>query len=148
LPDMTDFEAVRALYEAYLGETERLEREKKPGDGLLGFGSGPKNDKCHGEFADAVFAALDKAAESGVPAEDAAELLRYIYRAPLENAENRLAYWMLIAVHGHTEGLVERLSPSVAAELLAMYESAYPRRERLPVQKRAVSALKARAGGG
>jgi hypothetical protein len=48
-----------------------------------------------------------EAAESGVPAEDAAELLRYIYRAPLENAENRLAYWMLIAVHGHTEGLVD-----------------------------------------
>jgi hypothetical protein len=49
---------------------------------------------------------------------------------------------MLNAVHGLTLGLAERLSPQDAEKLCKLYEKEIPRRKRLPVQKKVMSALK------
>ena len=37
----------QGLYESYLEEVERLERERKPGAGYFGLKGGPADDPCH-----------------------------------------------------------------------------------------------------
>ena len=142
---MAALEELRALYGAYLAETVRLEQARRPGDGLLGFGAGPKDDRCHAEFADAVSAALERLIAEGPGATQALDVLNFMYAAPLENADNRPAYWMLMALHARTPPLAEFLTPGSAALLLAWYKAAYPRRDRFPAQKAVIAALKRRA---
>ena len=77
--------------------------------------------------------------------QQAEEILACVYFAPQARAERQDAvYWMLTAVHGMTVGLVSRLTPDAAGRLLARYQAAYPRREQLPAQRKAASALKKR----
>ena len=142
---MTVLETIKGLYTDYLAQTERLERERKPGEGLMGFGGGPKDDKCHGEFADAVITVVTKAAAEGLSTSQALELLNFIFTAPLQNSDNRLAYWMLMAMQGQMAGIITYLSPESARLLLIWYKETYPRRERFPAQKDVIAALKKRA---
>lgn len=141
---MDELETIRRLYADYLAETERLARERRPGDGLLGMGGGPSGDPCHDRFAEKLTAALERMAREDASADRIRAALEYIYRAPLENRENLSAYWMLLAVHGLTVELAERMDPPDKAALRRAYQRLYPRWERLPAQKRVLDALKTR----
>ena len=81
------------------------------------------------------------AGEEHPPAETR-ELLAYIYAAPREHREPLSAYWMLLAVHGLTPDLAAALPREDAAILRRRYEADYPRRVRLPAQKKVLAALK------
>ena len=137
---------IREIYDGYIADTLRLEAERKPGDGLLGFGRSPAHDPCHDLFSDRLQMAL-KSAEDGVLPAEAAELLRLIYNAPVENENNKLAYWMLIAVQAHTKDSIRFLTKEDAAALLVQYNEMYPKRTRLPVQKEIAALLNVQAGG-
>lgn len=141
-------EQVQKLYEDYFAEFDRLEKNRRPGAGAFGFAGGPRDYPCHQRFGEALERLL-RAAEAQNPGpEQTARLLEYIYFAP-QNRENRrdAVYWMLTAVHGMTEALIPLLPPEDAGRLLSRYEQAYPRRTRLPAQKKTASALKRRARG-
>jgi hypothetical protein len=140
---MESLDAIKKLYEDYLEETRRLQRERRPGEGLL-YGRNPGDDPCHDAFYRQLGQRLAAAAqETGC---DAREILEFLYGAPPEYADNQLAYWMLLAVHGLTEDLILRLSPQDAEELYQRYRKAYPRSMRLPPQKRVLAALRRQAG--
>ena len=138
---MEYLDTVRQLYEAYLAKTEQLERDRKPGDGLFGMGSGPANDPCHDRFAEELEAVLGAMARETLSSGQVRSVLEYIYRMPLENKENSLAYWMLLAVHNLTVELAQRLDAPDAEALWRDYRKKYPRRDRLPSQKRVLSVL-------
>lgn len=140
---MEVLEQVRELCGDYLNRCRQLELDRKPGDGLLGMGSGPDKDPCHDAFARELETVL-KGAE-GRPSDEIRAALSYLYRIPTENRDNLTAYWMLLAVHGLTVELAAGLNRSDAAALLAEYREEYPRWERLPAQKRVLAALKAQA---
>ena len=72
-------------------------------------------------------------------------LMGCMYEIPLRHRDNSLAYWMLLAVQGLTAELVSHLGARDASELLRWFRDAYPRFERMPAQKKVLSALKARA---
>lgn len=133
--------AIQTLYESYIARAEQLEREKKPGDGLLGMPGGPKDDPCHDQFAADLEQLLKNMLAQGPSSAEVKETLSYIYRAPLEHREPLTVYWMLQAVHGLTENLIVLLSPQDARSLRDVYVKDYRRWERLPVQKKALSAL-------
>ena len=143
--EATELETIQRLYGDYLDKTEELERQRKPGDGLLGMGGGPDRDVCHDAFVRDLTAAMQELAQSAVPSDDLRGILEYMYEIPLRHRDNSLAYWMLLAVQGLTAELIPRLEPRDASELLRRYRDAYPRFERLPVQKNVLSSLKARA---
>lgn len=135
---------IRERYARYEEEFLQLERNRRAGAGAFGLSGGPRDYPCHEQFAGDMERLL-KEASNAYP-EEAAEILDYVWFAPLAREERQDAvYWMEIAVHGMTEGLAGRLSPSDAGRLLERYEAAYPRRDRLPVQKKVISALKKRA---
>lgn len=137
-------EQIQKLYEEYFAEFQELERGRRLGAGVFGLGGGPRDYPCHGQFAKDLERLL-KGTEETLSPDQAEEVLRYILFAPQSREqEHDAVYWMLIAVHGMTVGLAGRLEPAAAAGLLERYEALYPRRERLPVQAKVVSALKKR----
>jgi len=141
----TDLETIQRLYGDYLEKTEELERQRKPGDGLLGMGGGPDQDACHDKFVGDLTAAMEELSQSGAPSGALRAILEYMYEIPLRHRDNSLAYWMLLAVQGLTAELVSHLGARDASELLRWFRDAYPRFERMPAQKKVLSALKARA---
>ena len=142
---MADLASVQALYEAYIETAENRIRKRKFGEGILGLKGGPADDPCHDRFAADLEALLGEYAGEEHGSAETAEVLSYIYGAPLEHREPAMVYWMLMAVHGLTLPLTEQLDPADAGTLYRRYEGDYPRRERMPVQVRTLKALKARS---
>lgn len=136
------FAEIQEIYEDYLDKTIQLARSRKLGEGIFG-SAGPKTDPCHGIFADIVKTRLDAAAREGISSAEAREILEYMFKTPVEQQGNQLAYWMLLAVHGAALNLAERLDASDAEPLLELYQRLYPKYQWLPVQKKLVSILKA-----
>lgn len=136
-------EKIQALYREYEEEYRRLERTQKLGAGMFGLGGGPRDDPCHERFARDLERLLQEEPAPGP--EQAKDVLEFIWFAPAGQTERRDAVsWMQIAVHSLTPPLITRLDPAAAAGLLKRYEAAYPRQERLPAQKKVISALRKR----
>ena len=138
---------IKTIYDDYLSDTIRLEATRKPTDGLMGFGNRADYDPCHERFSDRLLQAVNNLAATEPSSETAFAVLRFVYDAPQEHKDNKLAYWMLQAVHGLTDGLIKYLSPEDAAELATWYSDVYPKHVRLPVQKTIAAHLQAQAGG-
>lgn len=138
---MRALESVRELYERYIAKVEQLERDKKPGDGLFGFGSAPKDDPCHERFAQELEELLGQIDAQEPGSDEVRELLEYIYRAPRTYPEPLSAYWTLEAVQGLTAPLAARLTPADARALRDEYAKQYKRWERMPSHKKALAAL-------
>lgn len=140
------FAEVRRIYADYLEKTDRLNHGRKLGEGLFGT-AGPKTDPCHAVFADELKARLDEAAQGEISSAEALEILEYMIQAPVEQEENQLAYWMLLAVHALTPPLAGLLAPGDAGQLLERYRRLYPKNQWLPAQKKLADILRARQGG-
>ena len=137
---------LETLYDDYLRTVDKLERERKPADGLLGLRPGPADDPCHDRFAADLAELLRDFAADGADSAAARAVLETVYAAPLKHPEPKSSYWMLVAVQGLTRDLIAELSPEDAAALAARYAADYPRRVRLPVQKELLSLLQQRGG--
>lgn len=132
---------IKQIYESYLETAEKLEQQRKPTDGLFGMGKKPSDDPCHEKFAEELEKALDEMAGEDVSSGEAAAVLGYIYDMPQGHREYASIFWMLVAVHGLTEKLIDKLSPEDAASLKKRYGANYKRWERLPAQQKIYSAL-------
>ena len=141
---MEMLQEVKELYRNYIEKAEELERNRKFSDGLFGLGSKPADDPCHAKFANDLETLLDGRADQELPPGEAESVLEYIYFIPAEHREPASIYWMLLAVHGLTDGMIGLLAPEEASELARRYAKRYPRWERLPAQKRILKALKER----
>ena len=139
---MAGLPELQALYQTYLEDAERVERERKPSEGLFGIGKKPSDAPCHERFAVELEALLKEFEAQSPDSAQTRDVLSYIYRVPSECRETLSAYWMLNAVHGFTLSLIGRLNAEDAAALRAQYAADIPRREMLPVQKQVFSKLK------
>lgn len=133
------------LYRAYLEDAAAAERNRRPGDGLLGIGKGPGDHPCHDRFAGELEAMLNGFAALKPDSAEVKPVLDYIFSVPPESRALQSAYWMLLAVHTLTLPLIPFLNSTDAAVLRETYEKTYPRRDRFPAQKSVLSALKERA---
>lgn len=136
---------LEALYNDYIDFVQELERNRKPGEGLFGMRSGPKDDPCHERFAADVKKLLEDFRNTSPGSEDCAALLRYMFTVPEAWQELTCAYWMLIAVQGFGLDLIGYLNPVDAKALAEFFSAAYPRRIRLPVQEKLLKRLKQQA---
>lgn len=137
---------IRRIYDEYIEETIRLEKDRKVTEGLMGMGRGLGSHPCHDRFPERLEQVLDALAASAPSSADAAEILAYMYDAPLKNKGNKLAFWMLQAVHSLTDRLIGFLTPEDAAALSALYAESYPTTARVPAQKKIAALLRSRAG--
>ena len=136
---------LEALYNDYIGTVQELERNRKPGEGLFGMRSGPKDNPCHERFSEDAEKMLRDFRDTSPTSEDSAAMLRYILTIPESWQELTCAYWMLIAVQGFGIDLIEFLNPADAKALTELYNAYYPRRIRLPVQEKLLKKLKQQA---
>ena len=139
---MTGLERIQETASGYIAEAERLEREKKPTDGLFGMGSKPADDPCHDRFAADLEAVINDIAAQGAASSDAREMLSFIYSLASEHREPVSIYWMLCAVHGLTMPLIGLLDAEDAAALSRDYAFMFRRWERLPVQNNVYKTLR------
>ena len=145
---MTELEEVRQVYREYEARIGALRQSGRITGGLLGMGGGPAADSCNDRFIDALRERLQAVAREGLPEEELVELLDYIYEVPARYRDDRVIYWMFLAVQGLTEPLVRQLSPACARGLLQSYQGRYRPFERLPAQKNILRVLKERARAG
>ena len=136
---------LEALYNDYIGTVQELERNRKPGEGLFGMRSGPKDNPCHERFSEDVEKMLKDFRDTSPTSEDSAAMLRYILTIPESWQELTCAYWMLIAVQGFGIDLIGYLEPADAKALAEILSAAYPRYIRLPVQNKLLKELKRQA---
>ena len=136
---------LEALYDNYIDTVRELERNRKPGEGLFGMRSGPKDSPCHERFAEDVKKLLKDFGNTSPGSEECAALLRYLLTAPESQRELTSAYWMLIAVQSFGIDLIGYLDPADAKALAELCSTYYPRWNRLPVQEKLLKGLKQRA---
>ena len=134
---------VQELYDRFIGTVEDLEKKRNITDGLFGFGRKPSDDPCHDRFAEDLKKLLERQDQEGFEPGEAAAVLEYIFFIPERHKEPVSIYWMLLAVQSLSENLIRHLSKAEASSLESRYEEQYPRRDRLPPQKRILKALKA-----
>lgn len=137
---------IRQVYDDYLTETARLGKEFRPGNSMLGFGKGTDSDPCHDLFTKRVEQALNDMAAVNPATGDVKEVLSYIYEIPEGYKNDKLAYWMMLAVHSLTERLAAFLSQKDAAALALRYAELYPKSARLPAQRKIAQLLQAQGG--
>ncbi len=129
------------IYAEYVAAVKKIRSKRKFTDGLMGFGAREDSFPCHNEFIDKLEDELNKIASSTPAQTEVADVLRYVYEAPLNNKDCQSAYWMMMAAHSLTECLFHLISDEQALELAKWYAEAYPKRERLPAQDKVLKAL-------
>lgn len=142
---MISLQDIQNVYHTYFDAVQKAEQNRKITDGMFGFGKKPADDPCHTEFLETLRRMLTNETDEKTDSQHIREILSYIYVSPAEHPEPQSAYWMLIAVHGLTNGLIPLLSKPDASSLLETYSKTYRRWERLPVQKNIIRLLKSQA---
>lgn len=132
------------IYDEYVAAVKKYKSEQKLTDGLMGFGTKEDSLPCHNDFIQKLSNKINIITQSSPTNTEAAEVLRLIYEAPLNNTKYQTAYWMMMAAHSLTEGLLPLISDEQAAELSGWYAEVYPPYDRLPAQKKILKALQSR----
>lgn len=142
MENMQVLKEIQRIYENYLTETAYLAATRKPADGRLDLGNGPGSDPCHERFAELLEQALESLASASPSSEQVEAVLRFIYDMPHVHKDNKLVYWMLVAVHTLTKNLIQLLSSDDAAVLNVWYNETYPSAVRLPNQRKIEARLR------
>lgn len=137
---------IKSIYEGYLADTIRLEKNRSLSDGLMGFGKRLDFDACHDAFAEQIEKCIREGAAKSPSSTEVFELLDFMFKVPQENRSNKLAYWMLLAIQKHGEVLFPFLKLEEAEKLFKLYSEIYPRNTMLPVQKEIIKALQTQSG--
>ena len=144
---MTQLERTQQLYRAYLEQADALEKSKNPMEGIFGFGGKSADHPCHEQFIKDLEALLAAFRQEGINSADLRDALALVFFAPQAHQDPVSIYWMLIAAQSVTPGIIPLLSKDDAEALYTQYAQAYPRRVRLPAQKKVAQALEKAAKG-
>ena len=132
---------LKERYQQYDEEATAVRRNSSPADGLFGFGNDPKNHPCHELFYDDV-GKWTKAFLSQKPdLQQSLETARFLITAP-KTCGGKESYWMMYAAQGWCRELVCLLDGHGCAQLRALYDELYPKRDRMPVHQELYKALK------
>lgn len=138
-------EQLKERYRQYDEEATLVRKKASPADGLFGFGNDPKNHPCHELFYEDIGKWTEAFLQTGPDARDALAAARFLIEAP-KTCGSRESYWMMYAAQGWCRELVNRLDTDGCAELKALFDELYPKRDRMPVQQELYKALKKGTG--
>lgn len=138
-------EQLKERYRQYDEEATLVRKKASPADGLFGFGNDPKNHPCHELFYEDIGKWTETFLKTEPNARDALAAARFLIEAP-KTCGSRESYWMMYAAQGWCRELVNRLDADGCAELKALFDELYPKRDRMPVQQELYKALKKGTG--
>lgn len=136
---------LKERYRQYDEEATLVRKKASPADGLFGFGNDPKNHPCHELFYEDIGKWTKDFLETQPDARDSFDAARFLIAAPKECA-SRESYWMMYAAQGWCRELVCRLDEAGCAQLRALYDELYPKRDRMPVHQELYKTLKKGSG--
>lgn len=132
---------LKEIYTKYAEDAARVYKDAKPTDGLFGWGDDPGKDPCHMRFYEDTERWVKTFLSEDPARHTAYEAARILLETPAAFRENR-CFWFMYAAQGLARELIPRLSPEQCTQLRAFYDGAYPRRDRMPVQKDVYRLLK------
>ena len=134
-------EEFRAICAKYFDAAEQAEQNRKPADGLMGFGKKSADAPCHDQFAAEMESAFQTFAQQQPDSNTVRNVLLEFYRLPQVHEAQKSVYWMLNAVQRFTLPLIARLKAQDAAAVYEQYAQDYPKLNRLPVHAEIAKAL-------
>lgn len=140
-----ELEQLKAIYTKYIQDVAQVYKDAKPMDGLFGWGDDPRKDPCHMRFYEDAERWTKAFLAAGPGQAEVFEAVRFMLETPAAHREQH-CFWFLYAAHGLTRELIPMLQASECAQLRAFYDEAYPKRDRMPVQKDVYKLLKKGAG--
>lgn len=138
---MTPLEELKARYAQYEKELTAA-HQAHPFGGYLGFGTDARRDPCNMRFYEDVQAWTAELAAACPDPDTAAQVVEWLLFAP-EGRQKELAFPFLVATQGHARMLIGALSDADRAAFAARYDKAFPKYQRLPVQKEILKMLRA-----
>ncbi len=138
---MTPLEKVQKLYEDYIDQALEIQKNRHYTDGIFGFGRRSSDDPCHEKFIENLTAQMKEFKENGISSQELREVLSYIFLAHDDHRDPASIYWVLVAAHAATLDVLPLLSQEDAAALYAQYGKLFKRRDRLPVQTKALKLM-------
>lgn len=131
---MNPIEELNRLIQEYIDIAMTMKQESLLMKMLTDKRQSDSDHPAHMQFYEAV-GAWTKAFAAGSPSQEelvkALELL--FFTAPAY--KDKMPYWYLLAIQGHTLGLIPLLEDGNREQLRAAFEKQYPKSERLPIQK-------------
>ena len=134
---------LEAIYTKYQQDLKKVYKEAKPMDGLFGWGDDPRKDPCHMRFYEDV--EQWTGAFSSREPEEVYPVVRFMMTFPAEHRQEH-CFWFTFAAQGLARDLIPAMTADQCRQLREYYDEAYPRRERMPVQKEIYKLLKKHGG--
>lgn len=134
-------ERFRTILERYREELQKVGKGRKRFSGIFGIGAGPGDDPCHTMMDQQVEKLTAEMAEGETTPDETAALVSDILKAEKTCEWTPASKWAVIAVQRHALPLIPKMNPEGRKELADWYVKAYPRRERLPIQKDIIQEL-------
>ena len=134
-------ETLREIYAQYTEAVAAVYKEARPGDGLFGWGDDPKKDPCHMRFYEDTERWVSAFAAARPEEAEVYEAVRFLLETPAE-FRGKQCFWFMYAAQGLSRPLIPRLDRDHCARLRDFYDEAYPKRDRMPVQKDVYKLLK------
>lgn len=144
---MTTLEQLQSLYETYEQQAKSAKEKSSYFASVLGSGSDHRNHPCHDQFFQAVGSTIQSFLEGAPDAAAVDPVLQWLLMEAAEH-KDQVTYWYLYAIHGYADKLIPLADPGQCAQLYELYNKAYPRIERMPVQQKVYKALGKRAKKG
>ena len=139
---MMIIQEIHALLDRFEKAVAETDRNRRPGDGLLGVGHKPGDAPCNEAFDRSVAALFETLTPADTPPEVAAAAIEALFRADEGRHWPNYAQLTLLAAQRYALPLIPHLDPTEANRLRAWYEKKWPRFRRLPLQNTILNALR------
>ena len=144
---MAELQQLEQIYEEYEAKLETAERQAGLFAGAFNMGDDPRKDACNQNFYDKLGNWVMEFKDAGATPQEAAQGVDFILEYPFRHRESG-TYWMTYAAQQHAMALIPLLEQQEAGALAGRFAKLYPKKERLPVQRRLLEALEEQAGRG
>lgn len=142
---MADLQQLEEIYEEYEEKLEEAKKGASPFAGAFGMGDDPRKDACNQIFYDRLGSWVQEFRDSQPDPQEAARGVDFILEYPFRHRESG-TYWFAYAAQQHAMELIPLLEKQAAGALAERFARLYPKRERLPVQRRILEMLREQGG--
>jgi len=136
-----EMQLLRDIYSKYVADVAKVYKDAKPMDGLFGWGDDPRKDPCHMRFYEDLERWVGEFSAEQPDRARVYEAVRFIMETPAAY-RGKHCFWFMYAAQGLVRELIGQLDRSQCQQLRAFYDEAYPKRDRMPVQKEVYKLLK------
>lgn len=142
---MADLQQLEEIYQEYEEKLEEAEKGAGLLSGAFGMGDDPRKDACNQAFYEKLGGWAREFRDGQPEPREVAQGVDFILEYPFRHRESG-TYWFAYAAQQHAMELIPLLEKQAAGALAERFARLYPKRERLPVQRRILEMLREQGG--